>query len=418
MKKAMRLVAACLLVIFMFTACGPSSVSTGSTVPPSGIVPGPGQSSDAKIALIDIDGQQETGLGQAVWSAITRFAGEKGLGCNIYTATKDDFTPTLELAKKSGAEVVVMLGDELGELMEKAQREYPDLYFLLLNTTQPWQLLKNGVSQQFLVEQAGWLTGYMAVQNGLHNLGAITFAGQGKAQQQRYVLGFVLGAEAAAAALGLPQASIEIRVANLPQEATTADVQAQMKTFAAMGAKAAYIPAGSALSGLEHMAKKTGVKLLLAGTAAEDETVLFSTQKNFQPVLEEILTQWREGHFPAGQQLQSGLADGAVRPTAGALWAETVTQQTYEQAFATFEKTKAAEQLDTLIAQPAAQGLLPNPEDFVLTFVWVVLPLPEGAVSQPGSLPQSTPEAPAAASTNNEINSEENLPVEATSQVA
>lgn len=389
MKRIFSVIALCLAMLFLLTSCGSLSAMPPVSSPPSAIGGVTGQSSEKTIALIDYRSQQETGFGQSVWAALGRFAGENGLGCDIYTAVEEDLDPTLQLAQKSGAEIVIMLGDELGEKLQQAQKKYPELHFFLLNSSGQWDLLKNSASQQFLVEQAGWLTGYTAVMNGERKLGAITTTPQNR-QEQRCLLGFALGAEAAAAKLGLPAGSIELRTATLPAEQPEQALGAQFNLFASLGVKAVYLPVSAALAEeSKQIAEQTGLGLLLTGDDATAETVLFATHKNPEPALKKVLAAWKSGEFPAAEQIQSGLLDGGIGHAAGPLWAETATDQQYVEALAVFKNRNAASQLQAFIASTGSDAALPGPESMALEYVRVLLPVSAETAS---SLPTESTE--------------------------
>lgn len=382
-------------IMVLFASCASPSPVSGSESQPSAIGGVSGQNNEAKIAVIDFGGQQQTEFGQEVWAAVTRFAGENGMGCNMYTTTEKDFDPTLELAKKSGAEIVVMTGDEYGALLETAQRNHKDLAFLLLDASGQWKLQKNSVMQHFSSEEAGWLLGYVSVAGGMRSLAAVQFPSN-SAEQRRYIAGFVLGAEAAAEEGGIGEGEVLIYTADLPETSDTTELEHQLAYFAGQGVQAVFLPGGSTVDGLERMAARAGVGLLLETSDSKSATVLYSTQKGPQPVLNTILADWKSGKFPAAQTISSGLSENAIQIKTGASGDDAQTEIIVQQALVSFKKDGVYTALQEQAAQAEENGHLPTAEQLQLQRVVLVEPKAEpddsstvssGSQSQTSSLP-------------------------------
>ena len=167
-------------------------------------------SADGKyqIAFVTDVGQlKDKSFNQGTFDGVKLYAASAGKSYKYYQpaggdqATDDDRYDAMKLAADNGAEVIVCAGFMQGAALEKAAAEFPDVKFVFIDG---WALGKNNVAGIcFREEQCGYLAGYAAVMDGYTKLGFCGGGGGTNAACNRYGYGFVQGADAAAAKLGV-----------------------------------------------------------------------------------------------------------------------------------------------------------------------------------------------------------------------
>lgn len=167
-------------------------------------------SADGKyeVAFVTDVGQlKDKSFNQGTWNGVKLYANENGLSYKYYQpangdqATDDDRYDAMKAAAENGAKVVVCAGFLQATALEQAAKDYPEVKFVFIDG---WSLgLENVAAIAFQEEQCGYLAGYAAVMEGYTKLG---FCGGGGGTNDaccRYGYGFVQGANAAAADMGV-----------------------------------------------------------------------------------------------------------------------------------------------------------------------------------------------------------------------
>ena len=167
-------------------------------------------SADGKyqVAFVTDVGQlKDKSFNQGTFDGVKLYAAEAGKSYKYYQpaggdqATDDDRYDAMKLAADNGAEVIVCAGFMQGAALEKAAAEFPNVKFVFIDG---WALGKSNVAGIcFREEQCGYLAGYAAVMDGYTKLGFCGGGGGTNAACDRYGYGFVQGADAAAAKLGV-----------------------------------------------------------------------------------------------------------------------------------------------------------------------------------------------------------------------
>ncbi len=217
MKKFSKLLALLLAMalVFSLAACGDNGGSTGGQTGGNGTktaddIEDTMTSEDGKyqVAFITDVGQlKDKSFNQGTYDGVKLFADANGKSYKYYQpaggdqATDDDRYEAMKAAVDGGAEVVVCAGFMQGTALEKAAKEFPDTKFVFIDG---WSLgLDNEVGITFKEEQCGYFAGYAAVKEGYTKLG---FSGGGGGDNPaccRYGYGYVQGANAAAAEMGV-----------------------------------------------------------------------------------------------------------------------------------------------------------------------------------------------------------------------
>ena len=196
-------------------AAAPAETEAAATEAPAAAasaddVPDEMTSADGKyqIAFVTDVGQlKDKSFNQGTFDGVKLYAAQNGKSYKYYQpaggdqATDDDRYDAMKLAADNGAEVIVCAGFMQGTALAKAAAEFPDVKFVFIDG---WALGMNNVAGIcFREEQCGYLAGYAAVMDGYTKLGFCGGGGGTNAACDRYGYGFVQGADAAAAELGV-----------------------------------------------------------------------------------------------------------------------------------------------------------------------------------------------------------------------
>lgn len=195
-------------------AAAPAETEAATEAPAAALnaddVPDEMTSADGKyqIAFVTDVGQlKDKSFNQGTFDGVKLYAAQAGKSYKYYQpaggdqATDDDRYDAMKLAAENGAEVVVCAGFMQGNALAKAAAEFTDVKFVFIDG---WALGMNNVAGIcFREEQCGYLAGYAAVMDGYTKLGFCGGGGGTNAACDRYGYGFVQGADAAAAKLGV-----------------------------------------------------------------------------------------------------------------------------------------------------------------------------------------------------------------------
>ena len=196
-------------------AAAPAETEAAATEAPAAAasaddVPDEMTSADGKyqIAFVTDVGQlKDKSFNQGTFYGVKLYAAQNGKSYKYYQpaggdqATDDDRYDAMKLAADNGAEVIVCAGFMQGNALAKAAAEFTDVKFVFIDG---WAMGMNNVAGIcFREEQCGYLAGYAAVMDGYTKLGFCGGGGGTNAACDRYGYGFVQGADAAAAELGV-----------------------------------------------------------------------------------------------------------------------------------------------------------------------------------------------------------------------
>ena len=167
-------------------------------------------SSDGKyeVAFVTDVGQlKDKSFNQGTYDGVKLYANNHGLSYKYYQpangdqATDDDRYDAMKSACENGAKVVVAAGFMQGGALERAAKDFPDTRFVFIDG---WGMgLDNVVGIAFNEHECGYLAGYAVVKEGYEKLGFCGGGGGTNPACCRYGYGFVQGAAAAAAEMGV-----------------------------------------------------------------------------------------------------------------------------------------------------------------------------------------------------------------------
>ena len=241
MKKILALVLA-LCMVFALCACGQSAAPAATEAPAAAEEPAaeapaeetPAEETEAPAALSadDIDdtmtsddgkyevafvtdvGQlKDKSFNQGTFDGVKLYAAENGLSYKYYQpangdqATDDDRYDAMKAAVDGGAKGVVCAGFLQETALKKAAAEFSDVSFIFIDgypvSDDDGNALANVAGISFKEEQCGYFAGYAVVKEGYTKLGFTGGGGGTNPACCRYGYGFVEGANAAAAEMGV-----------------------------------------------------------------------------------------------------------------------------------------------------------------------------------------------------------------------
>lgn len=218
MKKFLAFVMAASMALSL-AACGGSSASTATstTTEATSEAASAASTSGSKtdVAFVtDVGNIDDQSFNQYTWQGVQDFCSANNLSANYYRPTEDSDAARLEQmdnAVNDGAKSIVVAGYLFGSAIAEAQEKYPDVQFLALDVSTADLGDKTPTANTALItykeEQAGYLAGYAAVQEGYKELGFL--GGIDVPAVIRYGYGFIMGADKAAQELNLTDVNIK-----------------------------------------------------------------------------------------------------------------------------------------------------------------------------------------------------------------
>ena len=171
-----------------------------------------------KLAFVTDVGQlKDKSFNQGTWNGVKGYAAEHGMSYKYYQpangseATDDDRFAAMKAAVDNGAKVVVCAGYLQEAALRMAAKQFTDVSFVFIDgypvgeeaDVKDSPALKNIAGVAFKEEQCGYLAGYAVVKEGYTKLGFTGGGGGDNPACCRYGYGFVQGASAAAAEMGV-----------------------------------------------------------------------------------------------------------------------------------------------------------------------------------------------------------------------
>ena len=315
-----------------------------------------------QVAFVtDVGLLKDKSFNQGTFDGVKLYANANGLSYKYYQpangseATDDDRYDAMKAAVDGGAEVVVCAGYLQEAALRRAANDFPDTPFVFIDGY-PIQaeateydasgnalpnespILTNVAGISFQEEQAGYLAGYAAVKDGFTKLG---FSGGGGGTNDaccRFGYGYVQGANAAAAELGV---TVDMNYSwqyGATFQAST-DLQTMISGWYTNGTEIVFACGGAMFQSIAAAASANdgyviGVDVDQSG---ESDYVVTSAMKGLSDAV-----QWAVGHVYdetwseiGGTGTSLGVKDNAVAlPTADASWRfETFTVEEYEALY-------------------------------------------------------------------------------------
>ena len=266
---------------------------------------------DMRVAMItDYGDITDQSFNQTTYEAAKEWCDENGVEFTYYKPAGDSTAERVAMVEKAddeGYNVVVMPGYAFGETIAEVQDEYPEIKFVALDVsagdlgTDPAANVYCAVYQE---ELCGFMAGYAAVKLGYKHLGFL--GGMAVPAVVRYGFGFVQGANAAAAELGIAdQVTVEYVYGN--QFYGDADITAYMDNwYQTLGVEVVFACGGGIFTSAgEAAAKVPGAKVIgvdvdqaatIDGLYGEGLTVT-SAMKGLAATVDTLLTGIKAGEW-------------------------------------------------------------------------------------------------------------------------
>ena len=326
MKKILALVLA-LCMILALAACGSSAAKPEE------------KAADVKVAMItDYGDITDQSFNQTTYEACKEYCDANGLQFKYYkpgSDSDDDRITMIENAIEEGYNVVVMPGYAFAPAIAATAPKYADVIFIALDVSE-FDLTSAGLdplpsnlySAVYQEELCGYMAGYAAVKLGYKSLGFL--GGMAVPAVIRYGYGFVQGADAAAAELGLSDVTINYAYGN--QFYGDADITAAMDTWYANGTEIVFACGGGIFTSAGEAAAKVGGKVIgvdvdqkgtIDGLYGDGMTVT-SAMKGLAPTVKTMLATVQAGKFEGGKVENLGLV--SANPEENYVQIPTTTQ--------------------------------------------------------------------------------------------
>ena len=392
MKKILALLLA-LCMIFALAACGETApAETKPAEEPAAEAPAAeepaaeapaeeapaeepaAEAADIRVAMItDYGDITDQSFNQTTYEACKEYCEANGLEFKYYkpgSDSDDDRITMIENAIEEGFNVVVMPGYAFAPAIAATAPEYEDVLFIALDVSD-FDLSSAGLdplpanlySAVYQEELCGYMAGFAAVKLGYKNLGFL--GGMAVPAVIRYGYGFVQGADAAAAELGLTDVTVNYAYGN--QFYGDADITAAMDTWYAGGTEIVFACGGGIFTSAAEAAAKVGGKVIgvdtdqapvIDGLYGEGMTVT-SAMKGLAPTVKTMLAAVQAGTFEGGKVENLGLIsenpeENYVQlPSASTQFADGFTAEDYAALVAAMFKGEITVSNDITVAAPS-----------------------------------------------------------------
>lgn len=315
MKKRILAVLMAAAMTAGLTACGGGggNTETSAQAPAADGVSDQSSSSSSdggfELALVtDLGTIDDKSFNQGAWEGMTKYAEENGISYKYYQpqeGTTDSYLETIGLAVEGGAKLVVCPGFLFEEPVYLAQDQYTDVKFILLDGEphsgdySEYRTNENVMPILFQEDQAGFLAGYAAVKDGYTKLGFM--GGMAVPAVIRFGYGFIEGAEAAAAELGIN--GIEVMYTYTGAFAATPEAQSMAASWYQNGTEVVFGCGGAVGNSVMAAAQEKGAKVIGVDVdqSFESDTVITSAMKLLSNSVYDGVKAFYDGSFPGGK---------------------------------------------------------------------------------------------------------------------
>ncbi len=319
MKKIISLLLTAGLMIGCLAGCGSNGTDSSDSADnsTSGV-----ETSEYSVAMItDYGDITDQSFNQTTYEACKAFCEAQGIQFNYYKPSGDstaERVASVEKAIDDGYNVIVMPGYAFGGTLVEVSESYKDVKFIALDVA-AGDILEAGVAKAgetydynpanwnvndycymdnvycaiYQEELSGYMAGYAAVKLGYTDLGFL--GGMAVPAVIRFGFGFVQGADAAAAELGI---TVNLKYAYGNQFYGDGDITAAMDTWYGDGTQVVFACGGGIYTSAAEAAAKVGGKVIgvdsdqspiIDGGYGEGMTVT-SAMKGLYPTTYDTLT--------------------------------------------------------------------------------------------------------------------------------
>lgn len=294
-----------------------------------------------ELALVtDLGTIDDKSFNQGAWEGLVKYGDEAGVSYKYYQpqeATTDSYVETIGLAIEGGAKLVVCPGFLFEEPVFIVQDQYPDVMFILLDGEphnadySEYRTNENVMPVLFQEDQPGYLAGYAAVKDGMTKLGFM--GGMAVPAVVRYGYGFVQGADAAAAELGV---NVDIMYHYTGAFAATPEAQAMAASWYQNGTEVIFGCGGAVGNSVMAAAEEAGAKMIGVDVdqSFESGTVITSAMKELSVSVYDGIKAFYDGSFPGGSTSVFSAANNGIGLPMDTSKFDSFSQADYDTVFA------------------------------------------------------------------------------------
>ena len=262
----------------------------------------------AELALVtDLGTIDDKSFNQGAWEGMSRYAQENNISYKYYQpqeGTTDSYLETIGLAVEGGAKLVVCPGFLFEEPIFKAQEEYPQVHFILLDgephdADYNYKTGDNVMPILFAEDQAGFLAGYGAVKEGYTKLGFM--GGLAVPAVIRFGYGFVQGADLAAREDNIQ--GIQVMYNYTGGFSATPEAQSMAASWYQNGTEVIFGCGGAVGNSVMAAAQEKNGRVIGVDVdqSTESDTVMTSAMKLLSNSVYTGVKAYYEGEFPGGE---------------------------------------------------------------------------------------------------------------------
>ncbi|MBM7685448.1 basic membrane protein A [Defluviitalea raffinosedens] len=266
-------------------------------------------SAGAELALItDVGTIDDKSFNQGSWEGVKAYAEQKGISYKYYQPSEksdDAIMTSIGLAVKGGAKVIVCPGYLFEVPVYNAQLKYPDVTFILIDGAPHsgdynYDIKSNVKAIYYAEEQAGFLAGYAAVQDGYRQLGFM--GGIAVPAVVRFGYGFIQGADYAAQELGLAKGDVTIKYTYVGNFDASPENMSKAAAWYNEGTELIFACGGGVGNSVMKAAETAGTKVIGVDVdqSGESETVITSAMKNLSKSVYDAIDEYYRGTFEGG----------------------------------------------------------------------------------------------------------------------
>ena len=380
MKKFLAMLLAATMTLGL-AACGGGSAASSAA---GGGAEG-GDEGAMRVAMItDYGDITDQSFNQTTYEACKAFCEANKVDFTYYKPEGDsdaEREAMIDKAVSDGYNVVVMPGYAFANAIYDEAPMYEDVKFIALDVSEGDLTAygerefdaANVFSAVYQEELAGYMAGVAAVKMGYKKLGFL--GGMAVPAVIRYGYGFVQGADAAAAELGL--SDVEVNYAYGNQFYGDADITAAMDTWYKGGTEVVFACGGGIFTSAGEAAKKVGGKVIgvdvdqagtIDGMYGEGMTIT-SAMKGLGATVDTLLSAVRDGKWSehAGKIENLGLVSGddvtlnyVQLPLESTIWTDGFSQDDYKALVKDMFDGKISVSSDSSADQPSASTVKIN----------------------------------------------------------
>ncbi|SHK13827.1 BMP family lipoprotein [Hespellia stercorisuis] len=331
-KKILSLLLAGAMVMGMAGCASKPTADGGSTK---------GSGGGYELALItDVGTIDDKSFNQGSWEGLEKYAKDNDLTCKYYKPSEksDEACSTaIDLAVKGGAKVIVTPGFLFEVPILNAQTKYPDVTFVIIDAAPQdadgnQTIEKNVLSIFYAEQQAGYLAGYAAVEEGYTQLGFM--GGIAVPAVIRYGYGFIEGADAAAKELGI--ADVNVKYTYMGNFDASPEAQTKAASWYKEGTQCIFACGGGVGNSVMKAAEAAGTYVIGVDVdqSSESDTVITSAMKNLGDSVYNAVGSYYDGSFEGGKILTLTAKENGIELPMDSSKFKVFNQEKYDALYA------------------------------------------------------------------------------------